>query len=98
MDRNLRLQATIYITVGSGVYRTDGFCHEVNSIAQSNNIMNTFSKYEIGLGSSNILNNDYVFRYADVLMMKAECPLRTGRADDAAAIVTQVRTRAFGCT
>jgi len=55
-----------------------------------------FEKYEIALGSSNILNNDFVvFRYADVLMMKAECLLRTGRADEAAAIVTQVRTRSF---
>lgn len=55
-----------------------------------------FGKFEIAKASTNILNNDYpLFRYADVLMMKAECLLRTGHQDDAAAIVTQVRSRAF---
>jgi len=55
-----------------------------------------FCKFEIGFGSSNILNNDYpLLRYTDVLMMKAECLLRTGDANGAAAIVTQVRGRAF---
>jgi hypothetical protein len=49
-----------------------------------------------GVDQSNILNNDFpVFRYADVLMMKAECLLRNGDEDAAATIVTQVRTRAF---
>ena len=38
-----------------------------------------------------------VFRYADVLMMKAECLLRLGRDKETAAqLVTQVRQRAFG--
>ncbi len=55
-----------------------------------------FGKFEYELGASNIINNDYpLLRYADVLMMKAECLLRTGNADEAATIVTQVRTRAF---
>ncbi|HYQ57850.1 MAG TPA: RagB/SusD family nutrient uptake outer membrane protein [Draconibacterium sp.] len=55
-----------------------------------------FEKFEIAPGSSNILNNDFpLFRYADVLMMKAECLLRTGKADDAATIVSKVRARAF---
>jgi hypothetical protein len=41
-------------------------------------------------------NNNYpFFRYTDILMMKAECLLRTGRADEAAAIVSQVRERSF---
>ena len=40
------------------------------------------------------------FRYADVLMMKAECLLRLGgyngeTEQDAASLVTQVRQRAF---
>jgi len=53
-------------------------------------------KYEIKMGAKSNLSNDFViFRYADVLMMKAECLLRTGYADEAAAIVTQVRERAF---
>jgi hypothetical protein len=55
-----------------------------------------FGKFEIAKGSTNILNNDYpLFRYADILMMKAECLLRTGDANGAAAIVSQVRARAF---
>jgi hypothetical protein len=89
----------ILITIGSAEYigKQMDFVNEVNSIAQSEQHQGIrFEKYEIGLGSNNILNNDFVlFRFADVLMMKAECLLRTGRADDAAAIVTQVRTRAF---
>lgn len=38
-----------------------------------------------------------IFRYADVLMMKAECLLRQGTANDAEAaqLVTDVRTRSF---
>jgi hypothetical protein len=53
-------------------------------------------KYVIKEGATGSLDNDFpMFRYADVLMMKAEALLRTGRADEAAAIVTQVRQRAF---
>ena len=55
-----------------------------------------FGKFEYAVGSSNIINNDFpLFRYADVLMMKAECLLRTGHSDEAAEIVTQLRERAF---
>ena len=89
----------IYITIGSAEYigKQMDFVNEINSIAQSEQHQGLrFEKYEIGLGSSNILDNDFVlFRYADVLMMKAECLLRTGKADEAAAIVTEVRSRAF---
>ena len=53
-------------------------------------------KYEIRVGARASLSNDFVlFRYADVLMMKAEALLRSGSADDAAALVTEVRQRAF---
>ncbi len=56
-------------------------------------------KYEIKPGARGSLSNDYpVFRYADVLMMKAECLLRKGQADEAAQLVTQVRERAFVAT
>lgn len=42
------------------------------------------------------MNNDFpFFRYAQILMMKAECLLRQGKADDAAKIVVEVRQRAF---
>jgi len=54
------------------------------------------NKFEIKMGSTNRLSNDYpIYRYADILMMKAECLLRTGQPDAAAAIVTQVRQRNF---
>jgi starch-binding outer membrane protein, SusD/RagB family len=53
-------------------------------------------KYKPEMGATNPMNNDVpFFRYAHVLMMKAESLLRTGQADAAAAIVTQVRQRAF---
>lgn len=53
-------------------------------------------KFEIENGASSILNNDFpFFRYADILMMKAECMLRNGNGDGAAAIVTSVRERSF---
>lgn len=53
-------------------------------------------KYEIASGAGSRLSNDLpYFRYADVLMMKAECLLRTGKGDEAAQLVTQVRARAF---
>lgn len=53
-------------------------------------------KYELKSGAKSSLSNDFpYFRYTDVLMMKAECLLRTGHADDAATIVTQIRGRAF---
>lgn len=55
-----------------------------------------FGKFEFAPESSNILNNDFpLLRYADVLMMKAESLLRTGKSGDAATLVTQVRGRAF---
>ncbi|WP_431210101.1 RagB/SusD family nutrient uptake outer membrane protein [Puia sp. P3] len=53
-------------------------------------------KFEIAMGATNRLSNDWpLFRYADILLMKAESLLRTGHADDAAVIVTQVRQRDF---
>jgi hypothetical protein len=54
------------------------------------------AKYEIKQGARAALSVDYpLLRYSDILMMKAECLLRTGKADDAAIIVSQVRARAF---
>ena len=53
-------------------------------------------KYEIAIGCKGSMSNDLpYFRYTDVLMMKAECLLRTGKSDEAAQIVSQVRARAF---
>lgn len=53
-------------------------------------------KYEVKLGALTNLSNDCpLFRLTDVLMMKAESLLRTGKADEAATIVTSVRARSF---
>jgi len=53
-------------------------------------------KYEIYAGMTGSSDVDYpILRYAEVLMMKAEALLRTGNAAGAAALVTQVRQRAF---
>jgi hypothetical protein len=53
-------------------------------------------KFEIKQKAAVQLSNDWpLFRYADVLMMKAESLLRTGKAADAAALVTLVRQRSF---
>ena len=53
-------------------------------------------KYEIKKGATNNLDNDYpMFRYADILMMKAEALLRTGKENAAAELVSAVRERAF---
>ncbi len=84
-------------TMGSLTGKPLAFINEVPGVHSSQEIHGyRFGKFEIAMGSSNILNNDYpLFRYADVLMMKAECLLRTGKADEAASIVTQVRNRAF---
>ena len=53
-------------------------------------------KWEIALGAKpDAMSNDYgVFRYADVLLMKAEALWRTGQAAQALALVNQIRTRA----
>lgn len=53
-------------------------------------------KFEIQAGAKGALSNDFPFlRYTDVLMMKAECLLRTGQSAQAAQIVTEVRGRSF---
>ncbi|WEK34080.1 MAG: RagB/SusD family nutrient uptake outer membrane protein [Candidatus Pseudobacter hemicellulosilyticus] len=54
------------------------------------------NKFEIKEGARFDLSNDFpFFRYAQVLLMKAECLLRTGDADEAAVLVTDVRKRSF---
>lgn len=48
------------------------------------------------MGAQYNMNNDFpFFRYAQVMMMKAECLLRKGQSSEAAVIVTSVRQRAF---
>ncbi len=53
-------------------------------------------KYEVKLGALINLSNDCpLFRLTDIMMMKAECLLRTNKADAAATIVTAIRARSF---
>ncbi len=53
-------------------------------------------KYEVPMGSdpTSMSNDVPVIRYADILMMKAECLMRLGRPG-AGALVTEVRRRNF---
>jgi hypothetical protein len=54
-----------------------------------------WGKFEYAVGSTNVLSNDWpLFRYADVLMMKAEALMRSGQSG-AGTLVTQVRERVF---
>jgi hypothetical protein len=54
------------------------------------------AKFEFRQGMRTSLSNDIpLLRFTDVLMMKAECLLRTNDANGAATIVTQVRNRSF---
>ncbi|MGX5689750.1 RagB/SusD family nutrient uptake outer membrane protein [Arcticibacter tournemirensis] len=78
-----------YVNVVPGMGGTNGI------VAQSNQGYR-IGKYVIKQNATGNLDNDFPFlRYGDVLMMKAEALLRTGRADAAALLVTQVRQRAF---
>lgn len=53
------------------------------------------NKFEVAKGSQASSGTDVpLFRYAEILMMKAECLLRSGKAG-AGALVTEVRKRAF---
>ena len=52
-------------------------------------------KYEVAPGTPWVSSTDYpLFRYSEILLMKAECLLRTGKSG-AGALVTQVRQRNF---
>lgn len=55
-----------------------------------------FGKYEIKIGQKWETDQDcVVYRLAETYMMKAECLLRSGHADEAAEIVNYVRERDF---
>lgn len=52
------------------------------------------NKFEIPLGAASSLNNDFpIFRYGDVILMKAECAWKLGRTAEALALANQLRTR-----
>ena len=51
------------------------------------------AKFEIERGADENMNNDFpLFRYADVLLMKAETEIRLGRSGD--NFINQIRSRA----
>ncbi|MDH6306560.1 hypothetical protein M2459_003285 [Parabacteroides sp. PF5-5] len=54
------------------------------------------NKYEFEDGGRADMNNDLpIFRYADILMMKAECLFRKGDKAGAVELINQIRARAF---
>ncbi len=77
------------------------FTREVNIIESGNDIeiagirvQRYIVDYANGGGQGNFANNDYVFyRYADVLLMKAEALLRSGNAGEALTLVNPLRTQ-----
>ena len=84
-------------TLGALAGQSLSYVNEVPGVDSTQEIHGfRLGKFEIAMGITSRLSNDFpLFRYADVLMMKAECLLRTSHADDAAVIVTQVRERNF---
>lgn len=88
---------SIFGTMGAYVGKPLSYRNYLPGVDQSEEVDGyRLGKFEIAMGATNRLSNDWpLFRYADVLMMKAECSLRTGDADGAAALVTRVRERDF---
>lgn len=84
-------------TMGAGAGQPLNYINEVPSIDDSQEYHGLrWGKFEYAKGITNRLSNDFpVFRYADVLLMKAEALLRQGKADEAAVLVTEVRERNF---
>jgi hypothetical protein len=87
----------LYVAQGDFTGQPLAFVNELPGLEKGESVHGfRLGKFEIKMGATNRLSNDYpVFRYADVLMMKAESLLRNGLADAAATIVTQVRQRNF---
>lgn len=89
---------TLLAGLGAVAGQPLSYINEMTSITDVNeaNMGYRLGKFEIEVGGNNILSNDFpFFRYADIYMMKAEALLRTGDAGAAAALVTEVRRRAF---
>ena len=88
---------SLFGTMGAYVGKPLAYRNYLPGVDQSEEVDGyRLGKFEIAMGATNRLSNDWpLFRYADVLMMKAECLLRTGDADGAASLVTKVRERDF---
>lgn len=84
-------------TMGTTTGQPLAFVNALPGIDKSDEIHGfRLGKFEIKMEANVQLSNDWpLLRYADVLMMKAESLLRTGKADEAAVLVTQVRNRNF---
>ena len=84
---------------GMGAFKVKplDYVNEVPGIESAESVHGfRLGKFEIAMGANVQLSNDFpVFRFADVLMIKAEGLLRLGREEEAALLVTQVRQRAF---
>lgn len=89
--------AELNCTMGAYTGKPLAFINEVPGIDQSEEIHGfRLGKFEIKQKANVQLSNDWpLFRYADILMMKAESLLRNGDAAGAATLVTQVRQRNF---
>ncbi|MEI6949047.1 RagB/SusD family nutrient uptake outer membrane protein [Paraflavisolibacter sp. H34] len=87
----------INATLGAFAGKPLAYVNEVPGVDKSEAVHGfRLGKFEYKQGAAVQLSNDYpLLRYADVLLMKAEALLRTGQADAAAALVTQVRLRNF---
>jgi len=88
---------SLFCTMGKDAGAPLKYINEVPSIDNSQEYHGyRWGKFEYAIGITNRLSNDWpLFRYADVLLMKAEALLRLGKADEAAVLVTQVRKRNF---
>jgi hypothetical protein len=87
---------------GDPLYTRDGitplnFTVEVRDFADATeNEGARLFKWEVEKGARGSLNNDFaIFRYSDVLLMKAEALLRLGNESEAREIVNEVRARNF---
>ena len=83
---------------GQGVLNYNVECHSIDNPGAFQQEGARLHKFYIipGENQGTTATDIVVFRYADVLMMKAECLLRLGRDEATAAeLVTQVRNRAF---
>lgn len=95
------IQGQQYTASGEILQRSDGegpliYTNSVPSIDASDvDDGYRWGKFEYAQGITNRLSNDWpLFRYADVLMMKAEALMRSGQPG-AGELVTEVRKRAF---
>lgn len=88
----------IHDWTGTGILTYNIECHSIDNPGCYIQEGYRMHKYEIVGGDNNgcTATDIAIFRYADVLLMKAECLLRLGRDEGTAAdLVTQVRKRNF---